>query len=68
MKHIFLAVATAAILSLAAAPAIAQEGKQIVHDAEFYVLKAQNGKKWAAEDKSIGQKLAAMRQSITPPY
>ena len=26
------------------------QGSQIVHDAEYYILEAQNGEKWAAED------------------
>ncbi len=25
--------------------------KEIVHDAEYYILEAQNGEKWKAEDK-----------------
>ena len=33
----------------------------IVHDAEYYVLAAQNGEKWAAEDKGLDEKLAAFR-------
>lgn len=32
----------------------------IVHDAEFYVLKATHGEKWAAEDEEINAKLAEM--------
>ena len=26
---------------------------KVVHDAEYYTLKAQNGEKWAAEDKGL---------------
>jgi len=33
----------------------------IVHDAEYYVLAAQNGEKWATEDKGLDAKLAAFR-------
>ena len=29
----------------------AKEGGKIIHDAEYYVLEAQNGEKWAADDK-----------------
>jgi len=36
--------------------------KDIVHDAEYYVLERQNADKWAADDKTVDQKLAAFRQ------
>jgi arylsulfatase len=39
------------------APTSGQTGK-IIHDAEYYILEAQNGKKWAAEDKELEVKLA----------
>ncbi|NOR81510.1 MAG: sulfatase-like hydrolase/transferase [Methyloprofundus sp.] len=40
----------------------------IVHDAEFYVLNAQYGDKWAAEDKGLNKKLAALKKKFgTPP-
>ena len=41
--------------------------KDIVHDAEYYVLEAQNGEKWSAEDKTIDQKLAALRKKHGRP-
>jgi arylsulfatase A-like enzyme len=34
----------------------------IVHDSEYYVLEAQNGEKWAADDKAVDEKLAAFRK------
>jgi len=41
---------------------------QIIHDAEYYVLEAQHGKKWAAEDKELDKKLKALRKKHgTPP-
>ena len=40
---------------------VGQGGKPIIHDAEFYILHAQNGEKWAAEDKDLDAKLAALR-------
>lgn len=40
---------------------------QIVHDAEYYVLKAQNGKQWAAENKALQQKIAALRKRFGRP-
>ncbi len=52
-------------------PALAEdniESNGIVHDAEFYVLKAQNGERWAAEDVDLKAKLADLRQKHgTPP-
>ena len=46
--------------------ATAQEG--IVHDAEYYVLEAQNGKKWRTEDARLQQRLAELREKHgTPP-
>jgi len=41
--------------------ACAKESK-IIHDAEYYVLEAQHGKKWAEEDKNIDKKLAEIRK------
>ena len=38
----------------------------IAHDAEYYILEAQNGEKWAAEDKLVDQKLAALPR-MSPP-
>ncbi len=61
------------IRSLAAIPllaglAVTATANEIVHDAEYYVLEAQNGEKWAAEDKSLQQKLAELKKKHgTPP-
>ena len=35
-------------------PALAQD--KIVHDAEYYILEAQNGERWAAEDQGARPK------------
>lgn len=41
---------------------------KIVHDAEYYVLEAQNGQKWAAEDEQLQTRLAELRKKHgTPP-
>lgn len=41
---------------------------EIIHDAEYYILEAQNGKKWAAEDKELNVRLAELRKKHgTPP-
>jgi arylsulfatase len=39
-----------------------QATDRIVHDAEYYILEAQNGEKWAADDKKIDKKLADIRK------
>ena len=49
--------------------ASAQDGdQQIIHDAEYYVLEAQNGERWAMEDRELDAKLAELRKKHgTPP-
>lgn len=39
----------------------------IIHDAEFYVLEAQNGKRWAAEDEQLQARLAELREKHGAP-
>ena len=42
--------------------------KDFVQDAEYYVLKAQHGDKWAAEDKELNKPLAELEKKFaTPP-
>lgn len=36
--------------------------KDIVHDAEYYILEKQNAERWAIEDKSLDQKLAEFKE------
>jgi arylsulfatase len=47
----------------------AQAAKKIVHDTEYYILEAQNGKQWTADDKEVDKKLAEFREknSGKPP-
>ncbi len=35
---------------------------KIIHDAEYYVIEAQNGEKWAAEDKDLDKRLAELKK------
>ncbi len=44
-----------------------QGQQKIIHDAEYYILEAQNGERWAAEDKSLDEKLAALRKKHGRP-
>ena len=39
------------------------DAADIVHDAEYYILEAQNGEQWASDDESVEQKLAEFRES-----
>jgi len=39
----------------------------IIHDAEYYILEAQNGERWAAEDKELDKKLAALEKKHGQP-
>ena len=42
--------------------------KDIVHDAEYYILKAQHGDTWATQDQAIEAKLKALQEKHgTPP-
>ena len=67
-RNAFRCIATV-ILLLSCSVACAQSGeKKIVHDAEYYILEAQNGKAWAVEDGELDRKLAELRQKYgTPP-
>jgi arylsulfatase len=44
------------------AAASVQAADKLTHDAEYYILEAQNGEKWAADDKAVEEKLAALRE------
>ena len=53
-----------ALAGLLGAPA----GAQIVHDAEYYIVEAQNRQRWNAEDTALTQRLAELRAKHgTPP-
>jgi arylsulfatase len=58
--------AAAAALLLIGGPAFA-DASDIVHDAEYYVLEAQNGNVWDAEDKDLDARLAALREKFGAP-
>ena len=50
-----------ACLVLVSALVDSAAAKEIVRDAEYYVLEAQHSDKWAADDKTVDEKLAAFR-------
>lgn len=57
------------ILGLPGSEVLAQDQPgEIVHDAEYYVLEAQNGENWALQDEQLETKLEALRAKHgTPP-
>ena len=59
MNRVRVAIAVMMTLALFPAEGIA---KEIVHDAEHYLLAAQHGEKWASEDEAIDAKLAEMEK------
>jgi len=61
-----IAVALIAGLLVGNQTASAQQ-PAVVHDAEYYILDAQNGQKWAAEDKDLDVRLAELRKKYGRP-
>ena len=60
-KNMIRSLAAVPILvTLITTTAIAASDK-IIHDAEYAIIEAQNGKAWAADDKTIDEKLAEIR-------
>jgi arylsulfatase len=56
------------LVALAASFAARSQAGDVVHDAEYYILDAQNGERWAAEDKELDAKLAELKAKHgTPP-
>ena len=43
------------------------QADDIVHDAEYYILEAQNGKVWAVEDGKLDEKIAELREKFGRP-
>ena len=63
MRH--RSVLTFAILATLCAPALF--ASEIIHDAEYYILEAQNGERWRAEDQELDAKLAELRAKHGQP-
>ena len=67
-KSILACGALAGLIFNGIAVQAAAEAHQIVHDAEYYIIEAQNGKAWAVEDGELDIKLAELREKHgTPP-
>ena len=50
-----------ALAFMLAIPLAVTQAEEIIHDGEYYFLKAQHGEKWAREDKEIDDRLAEIR-------
>ncbi len=59
MRKSLLLFLAFAMLSI---PSFAQKNDPIIHDAEYYVLKAQHGEEWDNQDKEIQKKLADLEK------
>ncbi len=46
---------------------ISPAAAQIIHDAEYYVLEAQHGERWAEQDKELQAKIDALREKHGAP-
>ena len=65
MKRLFV---SGFIMVLASAcTASEQSAKPIIHDAEYYILEAQNGKVWEVEDNQLDKKLAELKKKYSTP-
>ena len=65
MKTNIAKTAVVALLALVAAGVASAQ--DMIHDAEYYILEAQNGERWAAEDKELDAKLAQLREKYGQP-
>jgi arylsulfatase A-like enzyme len=61
-KLLFLLIAIPLLAFALTVNSLAKKTPGIIHDAEHYILEAQHGEKWAAEDKAIDQKLADLEK------
>lgn len=67
MKFSAIAMTAAVAIALGCSAPDASAKKEVVHDAEYYVLKAQNGERWAKEDSELNKKLAELKAKHGQP-
>jgi arylsulfatase A-like enzyme len=63
----FVLIRTILALVLFVFSASVAQSAGIVHDAEYYILEAQNGERWKAEDGELDKKLANLRKKHGQP-
>jgi len=61
-----LSILRMSVLSLLATAPLQAQSK-IVHDAEYYIVAAQNGERWDAEDEALAEKLAELKKKFGQP-
>ena len=66
-KFLFSLIVIPLLASALAANTMAKEPAGIIHEAEYYVLEAQHGEKWAKEDSELDQKLAELKKKHGRP-
>ncbi len=62
MLHLKRALTILATTALVFGTGTAQAADKIVHDAEYYILKAQHRKQWAADNRAVDAKLEEFRK------
>ena len=62
LRFLFSVTVNSVLALSLAGNALAKGSAKIVHDAEYYILKAQHGEKWAKEDKALNEKLAELEK------
>ncbi len=68
LSHLKLLCAVFCATAVITAGSPASAANKIVHDAEYYILEAQNGEQWKTEDVELDKKLAELKKKFgTPP-
>lgn len=62
MRCVRLATVSLLAITFSTATCWAAPKDKIVHDAEYYILEAQNGERWEAEDKSLDERLDELQK------
>ena len=57
LRTVFITFLSLGLMSQAAL------AKDLIHDAEYYIVEAQNGEKWAADDQATAKRLEAIRKA-----
>jgi len=62
LKAFYYTLATITAIVFASGIGLAKDKGEIIHDAEYAIIEAQNGERWAKDDKIIDDKLAELRK------
>jgi len=61
-KLFYYLITIIASMAFGANNGLAETNDKIIHDAEYYIIEAQNDEQWAKDDKKIDEKLAEIRK------